>query len=515
MKIILVDDDEIIRIGMRKMICKDIGEECSVSEFSNGLEALNYVKENENINLIITDIRMPVMDGLELIEKVREINSDIKFIVLSGFDEFNYIRRAFKDGVVDYFLKPINRQELISHIRKMEKEIRIKKDEAEFEKIRQEEVLSDILKKAVNGEQTAIEQLCKRMGISVETPYILLSMEIGFYYKNGVKKQELPGYVSEMKSVLETSMKENGYKQVLFTGANSICSMIMLEDAANYQWLYQYFKEMLEDLKKTFLICIGISNINTDLSNINQTYKESQDAVSFRFYMGNNKIFQYQDIKDKSVDFEYDIKTLAETLSLEIELMDYPKVRGKISQFFLDISFLKPEKIRNYVRNLLYILALKINGFEKALGYCGVDYEWMISNIGTYNELKEFILLLMKNCIQQMSQEKEKKRTNRIEMAKAYLAEHYMELISLNDVAAFVELNPSYFSNLFKSEMGMNFSEYLMKIRMEKAMQLLRDPKIRIYEIGGMVGYEDAVSFGRAFKKFVGMSPKEYRNTVY
>ena len=90
-----------------------------------------------------------------------------------------------------------------------------------------------------------------------------------------------------------------------------------------------------------------------------------------------------------------------------------------------------------------------------------------------------------------------------------------METICLNDVAAHVELNPSYFSNLFKAEMGMNFSEYLMKIRMEKAMQLLRNPKIRIYEIGSMVGYEDAVSFGRAFKKFVGMSPKEYRNTVY
>ena len=113
MQILLVDDDEIIRTGMRKMISKDMGEVCAIEEFANGLEALNYVRNNPKVDLIITDIRMPLMDGFQLIEEVTKVEKHIKFIVLSGFDEFNYVRKAFREGVVDYFLKPINRQELI------------------------------------------------------------------------------------------------------------------------------------------------------------------------------------------------------------------------------------------------------------------------------------------------------------------------------------------------------------------------------------------------------------------
>ena len=514
MKIVLVDDDEIIRIGMKKMISKDVGDVVA-AEFSNGLDALNYVQQTPDINIIITDIRMPLMDGLELIEKVKEIRSDIRFIVLSGFDEFNYIRRAFKDGVVDYFLKPINRQELITHIRKIEEEINLQSDEEKFEKLRKETFLADTLRKAVAYDLSAVEQFRKQTQMEDGAAYIMLTMEIGFYYKPGVKKQELLNNVAEMKTMFQECMQDNGFHMALFTEQNSISGFILLKDESNYQTLCRCCQAMLDDLKQNLLLCIGMSEIHTELNEIHTAYEQAQEAVSFRFYMGNNKLFCYKDICDRSVDFEYDVKRLANELSLEMALMDYPKVREKVNQFFLDISFLKPEKIRMLVRNTVYILAVKVNGFEKALNYSGVDYEWMISNIGTYNELKEYLLLLLKGCIQSMSREKEQKRTDRIEMAKTYIAEHYMEQLSLNDVAEYVELNPSYFSKLFKSEMDLNFSEYLMKVRMEKAMQLLRNPKVRIYEIGGMVGYEDAVSFGRAFKKFVGMSPKEYRNTVY
>ena len=100
-------------------------------------------------------------------------------------------------------------------------------------------------------------------------------------------------------------------------------------------------------------------------------------------------------------------------------------------------------------------------------------------------------------------------------MAKDYIMAHYSEPFTLAEIADYVELNASYFSNLFKTETGMNFSEYLLNVRMDKAKELLRDPKIKIYEIGQLVGYEDAVSFGRAFKKKWGISPKEYRNLVY
>lgn len=515
MKILLVDDDEIIRTGMRKMISKDMGEVCLMEEFSNGLDAYHYVKENPGVHLIITDIRMPLMGGLQLIEEVRKIDKNVKFIVLSGFDEFNYVRKAFQEGVVDYFLKPINRQELMTHLRKLEAELKNKEEQCEYENIYKETLLSAILKNAVKDETYAIEQLREYIDITGPASYLVTVMQVGMYYKNSVGKLDLSGHVSTMKMMFEKNMSEMGYRQILYTDANMICSIILLESEDAAEQIQRYFQGILNDFKESFLLCVGISNIFHSLNELSMAYHEAMEAVSFKFYMGNNKVIPYRDIVGKSVDFEYDIKPLTEALIMEIELMDYPKVRGRISQFFLDVSFMKPEKIRLFIKNIIYILILQIKGFEKALGYSGVDYAWLINNIGTYNEMKEFILSLLKNCIQYMSSEKEKMQTGRIELVKEYLSKHYMEPVSLNEVAAYVELNPSYFSNLFKSEVGMNFSEYLMKLRMERAMQLLRDPKVRIYEIGSMVGYEDAVSFGRAFKKFVGMSPKEYRNTVY
>jgi two-component system response regulator YesN len=122
---------------------------------------------------------------------------------------------------------------------------------------------------------------------------------------------------------------------------------------------------------------------------------------------------------------------------------------------------------------------------------------------------------ILQGIIEFIKGEREKRSKKRIELAKIYIEENCQNKITLNDVAEYVELNTSYFSNLFKAEVGMNFTDYLLDIRVEKAKTLLKDPKIKVYEIGNLVGYEDAVSFGRAFKKKLGMSPKEYRNTVY
>ena len=138
---------------------------------------------------------------------------------------------------------------------------------------------------------------------------------------------------------------------------------------------------------------------------------------------------------------------------------------------------------------------------------------WIIVNLNT--KFAKIAMKILQGTVKYIEGERKKKSQRRIELAKLFIAENYHKPITLNDVADHVELNASYFSNLFKEETGVNFTDYLMNVRMENAKKLLKDPKIKIYEVGIMVGYEDAVSFGRAFKKKFGLSPKEYRNAVY
>ena len=166
--------------------------------------------------------------------------------------------------------------------------------------------------------------------------------------------------------------------------------------------------------------------------------------------------------------------------------------------FLADLSYCEPEKFRKYMHRMIEMLMFRIKDFESVLRLCGQDYQFQIDYLNTYRDLKSFMNAVLQGTVEYMKAEKEKRSKKRIELAKKYIKENYHKQINLNDVAEYVELNASYFSNLFKVETGINFSDFLLDIRMENAKKLLRDPKIKVYEIGNLVGYEDAVSFGRA-----------------
>ena len=231
--------------------------------------------------------------------------------------------------------------------------------------------------------------------------------------------------------------------------------------------------------------------------------------------MGQGKLISYESIEGKCIDISYDLEPMVSRVVHSLELCNYIQAKQVMEQIFLDLSYCRPEKFRKYMHNLIEMLSMRVRDFGSVLASDGQGYQYYVDYMNTYRELKTFMNSLLQETVEYIKSEKEKKSKKRIELAKAYIEEHYREPITLNDIADHVELNASYFSNLFKMETGMNFSEYLLNIRMEQAKKLLRDPTIKVYEIGNMVGYEDAVSFGRAFKKKFNMSPKDYRNSVY
>ena len=260
---------------------------------------------------------------------------------------------------------------------------------------------------------------------------------------------------------------------------------------------------------------IGISNAHYNIEEVRIAYEEAESAVQARFYLGQNKSIHYRDIKEKYIDMQYNLEPMVKQLVHYLELCDYIKSKQIMEQLFLDLSYSKPDKFRRYLHTLMEMLTVRIKNFDSVLHVFAPDYQFQIDYLNTYRELKSYMNSILQGIIEYIKGEREKRSKKRIELAKVFIEENCQNKITLNDVAEHVELNTSYFSNLFKAEVGMNFTDYLLNIRVEKAKKLLKDPKIKVYEIGNLVGYDDAVSFGRAFKKKLGMSPKEYRNMVY
>lgn len=521
MNVFIADDDEIIRKGLRSIIEKSNLNCTVVGEASDGELALQSMEECDKVDLLITDIRMPVMDGLELIKRVKERYLLTKVIVLSGYDEFVYIRNAFVDGAVDYLLKPINKNELIEVVKKtrdaLENDVKEKNNRKEGHQLLVANTLKQIFHTPIKNKEEE-EKILSKIGLNLDRSYYFVMIcRIDNFYKQKLEHMEYEGALDTIYARIEEKIKTiDAYHILQYINNTEIIYLLYSEEeldasAISEEIYAEIGKIELEDTTYT----LGVGNVYYGTSFAKKANQEAQAAADARFYQGKNHRIEYNQIDKKLIDFNYDLEPCINRLVQGLELYDYIGCKKIIDQIFIDLCYLNPSKFRRYIRDIIEQLILQVKDFQEAVLCCAHEYVFFLDNINTYNELRTYMNYIIKDAIEYFKSEREKRSKIRIELAKKYISENYKENITLNDVAEQVELNASYFSNLFKTEVGTNFSDYLLDVRMQVARKLLRDPTTKVYEIGCMVGYEDAVSFGRAFKKKVGISPKEYRNTVY
>jgi two-component system response regulator YesN len=517
---LIVDDDEIIRKGISKIIERSDLEDTFIKEASDGSHALEILEEEPEIDLMITDIRMPVMDGLELIRQVRGQELPVKIIVLSGFDDFEYVHNAFVGGVVDYLLKPLRHADLIDLIKRIELSIQRERYEARDLFESNSLVLSSLLDKLFHGKIGGGEEYerLKKLKVSLEVPYLVAITRPDAHNqaKDFQKRNYEPRLKLAAEKIEEWFLQYPEYQLHQYLTGFEVISLIQCKKTQpDMGKLKKFHPYLLSQAGEEDTYTTGVGNPHHSPQEAPLACQEAMEAADIRFYQGTGHWIAYQEVYKKCIDMQYDLEPGIIQLIHFLELCDYVNTKRALEKIFVELSYLKPHKFRKYMKDLLDMLFLRVKDFESAVVGREYDYRVCLEHINTYNELKAYLLSLLQGAIVFIRNERVKRSKKRIEMAKAYIREHYMEQLNLNDVAEYVELNSSYFSNLFKAEVGINFSDYLLDIRMEMAKKYLRNPKIRIYEIGNMIGYEDAVSFGRAFKKKVCMSPKEYRNAVY
>ena len=530
-KVFLVEDEVIIRSGVKKSINWEQEGYEFVGEASDGELAYPMILK-EKPDILITDIRMPFMDGLELSRLVKKELPDIKILILSGYDEFEYAKKAIKIGVTEYLLKPISAAKLTEVLNAVAETIRQENEEKNlletyFAEMREntERDKMRLFEKLLMGDLSMGEILeaGERFGMNLGAScYKIVLFKILANLENHVYAEQMVDACSSVEQA--ASMMEGVY--VFQRGVEGWAFLLTAQDEKSMEEsakiLYQNLKQAMKNYTQLEYFG-GIGSTVPRIRSLKQSFREADRAFAARFVEEANQIISQK---------EFEKSQMEEGLKMQ-GVVQIGKSREMLQKFlsngtreevkaFSDayISRIEEENIRStMVRQYVVIdVCIVILSFCERISSANrlqeeaEELQKMMQKIHSLSEIKKYVVRLLNEAIELRDAESGRRYSDLIAAAKKEIENHYMtEEISLNTVAISVGMSPSYFSSIFSKEAGKTFVEYLTEVRIEKAKEFLMCSSMKTSEIGYEVGYKDPHYFSYIFKKAQGCSPKEYR----
>lgn len=534
-KVFLVEDEMVIRRGIKNSIDWEKEGYIFCGEASDGELAYPMIIK-EKPDILITDIRMPFMDGLELCKLVKKELPNIKILILSGYDEFDYAKEAIRLGVTEYLLKPISSGKLLEALNGVSESIRREKEDKDLVR----KCMEEMRENTEHEKQKFFEQMIAgnlSMADALETgKKYEMNLSAGMYnlllfrFTLGEENRKSGELLGEAEYAIEKLTERLEYVFEFQRGVEGWAFLLM---ADNEEQMSERVKELSKDLEEimknysTIAYFGGIGQPVARLRELEESFREAERALAARFTMELNRIISVEDIRmAQNVDTLDDIEI---TSFGEIE-----KTRTMLEKFlnngaedeideFVDVYInelpeenLKSVLMRQYIIMDAYIVMMsfceKIEGIEGEMQAQSEELKNSMKTIQTLEEIKNYIRMLLKKIIGVRDTISGRRYSDIVEIAKDQIRKTYMsDEISLNTIAAEVGMSPSYFSSIFSKEMGKTFVEYLTEIRMDRAKELLMCSSMKTSEIGYEVGYKDPHYFSYIFKKTQNCTPKEFR----
>ncbi len=504
MKILLVDDEKTEREGIRYLIDK-FQFPLVVEEAQNGKAAFDRIIKKNDIDILLTDVKMPYMDGLELAKKVNEFDQNIIIIIFSAYGEFEYAKKACEANAVNYLLKPIEVEEFKEV---MERVIHI--CENKKRQLSQREYLRNSDKKLwlyrlINSRDSLdeiVEALKVQHNINLESRYLrFFSVETRDNYFETNEK--------EFERILNQNLGQSYETINLYPNLSYILiySNISINDEKTERAIRNIYLRLTENSSEMFSIIVGIKFYG--LKHFRDKLKELEEAIKNTFSYFSGVIYisktNFKDVG--SVEEQLQIKE-----SVMRSLADKNMAAVK-EQLMIYLKRLEAEK----ASSAFYVKYLMLDIVKAIFQSCGTYNERIIyqsandimqsSDLKSMGEVIEKILdeMLEKNSddLPDVSQS--------VSEIKRIIQNEYMNDCGLEEIAEKVSLTPAYVSFIFKKETGNNLIKYLTDLRMQKAKELLEKSNKKIVDICKMCGYQNQSYFNKLFKNYYGITPKQYR----
>lgn len=530
-KIMIADDEGIAIEGLKFIIEKNFKNKCIIESAKSGREVIE-LSETFRPDIVFMDIRMPGINGIDAIKEIKKTQPEVKFIILTAYDKFSYAQTAVELGVLKYMNKPIDQKQVVYTLNDAMKEID-KKRTARSENLRIKETLETVVPILENGfvygilfkkeDDSETEMFKRLLGIESEYGYIAV-LEFG---------ENVVG--DRMTNVTGTCVTIQKYyreikEEINVTTLGAIVSTPMANrifvyiPEEGYENNYNKRLEVVENARKTanllskqydLAVRIGIGGCK-DIKNIKESYREADNALRLT-----ERMVAHADDVSVNVGYEDDYPIdIEKELFNAVELGEYEKSifeAGKYYDWMTELSGGTENDIRLKVLEfVLYAerIAYEVTG-TKYRFKSRTDYLPSITELALDYELKEWFTYKIGEMSKKIANTKKEKKGSVVGKAKKYIDDNFMKNLSLDSVSMEIDVTPYYFSRLFKEETGINFIEYVNKLRIDKAKELLNsDGNMSIKEICMEVGFSDPNYFSRQFKKYAGISPTEYREGI-
>ena len=541
LKIFLAEDEVVVRETIKRMIpWEELGFEL-VGEAADGEMALPLLIRQQP-DLLITDIKMPFMDGLTLARLAKKEIPGLKVVILSGYDDFNYAKQAIGIGVEDYLLKPITKNALIERLSEIRSRYEHEKTQKEYYEKFQREMQAyeknssrDFFEALVGGSMDMMEvyKRAEKLGLDiVAEAYNVLIFTMNCDEDFSGQRDEYSSWEAESLELLENFFA--GHSSAMLFRSNIFSYGVLLK--GQRETIEENTRECVDEIRKIlsrqdgrreWFLAVGQSVER--LSQIQKSYHTASRAFSQRYLYDENILYY-----DEMETMEHPGGQAETEDNAYLQKVDVNALNPAILQKFLSNGL--QEETENFVKDYFYAIGqepmeslvfrnyvilnvrFSVISFIKGLG-CdtnemeSADTEEVLAESGKNMESAiAYAKKMISQAIEIRDQNSGNKNRSILKTAVDFIDSHYMdEEISLNTVANVANVSSNHFSALFSQKLGQTFIEYLTSLRMNKAKELLRCTGMRSSEIAGEIGYKDAHYFSYLFKKTQGMTPSDYR----
>lgn len=486
--LLIVEDEKMIRQGIKAMVQRSGVPVEMIIECNNGETALEVIRE-QKIDVMFTDIRMPKMDGIELVKRMQDCEHTPITVAISGYDDFSYAVEMLRNGVREYLLKPIEREQIADILKKLDEELENQKEQ----QATQRQIGYQQIKHMLTSERMEEEEFrVLEKQYASQAAHQFADAEYYVCCRNSIKREKLV-----QECIYLDRVEENDIYIVPCAGLD-----ILLQ------------KELLEAY-------VGISSVHKGIRQLKQAYQEAFSMRRIAYLRNRHAVYYGQETEriSESLILEAQKLLTKESTMQRVQLLGTDRLEELTKSFKQFFFVARNGRIQpaQYEEALQQFLAQVEKTYTSALVNVEELFKeckeiWAADCVDVYEEkLMEFVVLLQEKMNHQFDVNK---NTQKMRSAIDYIEAHYADDLNMAVVSNHISMNYSLFSYTFKQHTGTNFVNYLKDIRMREAKKLLAESEMKIIEISQMVGYDNEKHFMKLFKNTYGVSPTEYRKNM-